>query len=59
MDRADAGDVQRTIATWAPTQRAALGWRVGQLERTHHIAVPQQPSGPHSPRLSDYLSHSV
>ena len=38
-----------------PAQRAALGWRVGQLERTHHVAVPQQPSGPHPPRLPDRL----
>ncbi len=30
-----------------PPERAALGRRVGHLERTHHIAVPQQPSGPH------------
>jgi hypothetical protein len=47
VHRASAVDVQRTFAARASPQRSALGWRVGQLERTHHIAVPQQPSGPH------------
>ena len=47
-----AVDVQGALAARPPAQRAALGWRVGQLERAHHIAVPQQPSGPHPPEAT-------
>ncbi len=52
MHRSEAVDVQGALAAGAAAERAALGRRVGQLERTHHIAVPQQPSGPHPPEAT-------
>ena len=59
VHRAGAVDVQRALAAAASAQRAALGRRVGQLERAHHIAVPQQPSGPHPPEATGPPAHSV
>ncbi len=55
-DRLDRAGARRRAARprspGRPRSAAALGRRVGQLERAHHIAVPQQPSGPHPPEAT-------
>jgi hypothetical protein len=46
-------EVQGTFTPVPTPHGAAIGRRVGHLECAHHVAVAQQPSGPHTRRLPD------